>query len=137
MFRYVDLKLNVNASYTRKTLDWNPISRLDIRRRLLFLIEHMKSNSIDWHRKNLEAIEKRSLTNPNLKIYETMHSLENQIVLKIIEEMYSEQHVKRFPKYKTLKMKLHIERVRFVYSMFETAVRTGDQNPCASTMPEI
>jgi len=127
MFRYVDIKLNVNAYYTHKTLDWKPVPRFDIRRRLLFLIEHMKSNPIDWHRKNLEAIEKRSIINPNLKIYETMHSLENHIVLKIVEEMYSEKHARRFPTYKKTKMKLHIERVRFVYSMFETAVRTGDR----------
>jgi len=127
MFKYVDLKLNVNASYTHNTLDWKPVSRLDIRRRLLFLIENMKSNPIDWHRKNLEAIEKRSLINPNLKIYETMHSLEDHIVLKIVEEMYSEKHARRFPTYKKTKLKLHMERVRFVCSMFETAVRTGDR----------
>jgi nucleoside-diphosphate-sugar epimerase len=127
MLKYVDLKLNVNASYTHKTLNWEPISRFDIRRRLLFLIEHMKSNPIDWHRKNLEAIEKHRLINPNLKIYETMHSLGDHIVLKIVEEMYSEKHARRFPTYKKTKMKLHMERVRFVYSMFETAVRTGDR----------
>lgn len=127
MIRYIDLKLDVDATYTYEQLNWKPLSRYDIRRRLLFLIEIMKSNPIDWHRKNLEAIEKRNILNPNLKIYETMHSLKEEIVLKIVEAMYSDEHAKRFPRYKKLKMELHIERVRFVYSMFETAVRTGDR----------
>jgi nucleoside-diphosphate-sugar epimerase len=127
MIKYIDLKLNVNASYTYNKLNWKPVSRYDIRRRLLFLIEHMKSNPIDWHRKNLEAIEKRNIEDPNLKIYESMHSLKEEIVLKIIKEMYSDELTERFPTYKKLKMEIHIERVRYVYSMFETAVRTGDR----------
>lgn len=127
MIKYIDLKLNVNATYTHKKLKWNPISRYDIRRRLLFLIEHMKSNPIDWHRKNLEALEKKNIVSLNLKIFETMHSLKEDNVLTIIEEMYSEKFVKRFPTYKQLKLGLHIERVRYIYSMFETAVRTGDR----------
>jgi nucleoside-diphosphate-sugar epimerase len=127
MIKYVDLKLNIDASYTHAQLNWNPISRYDIKRRLLFLIEHMKSNPIDWHRKNLEAIEKRRIINPNLKIYESMRALEDEIVFKITDEMYSDKYPLRFPTYKNLKQKLHVERVRFIYSMFETAVRTGDR----------
>jgi len=127
MIKYVDLKLNVDASYTHNKLNCRPVSRYDLRRRLLFLIEHMKSNPFDWHRKNLEAIEKRYLKNPNLKIYETMYALEDETVLKITEEMYSQRQAKLFPTYKTMKMEIHIERVRYIYSMFETAVRTGDR----------
>jgi hypothetical protein len=56
-----------------------------------------------------------------------MHSLEDQIVLEIVEEMYSDKYAKRFPTYKKTKMDIHIERVRYVYAMFETAVRTGDR----------
>lgn len=125
MIKYVDLKLNVDASYTHNKLGWEPVPRYDIKRRLLFLIEHMKSNPVDWHRKNLEAIEKREIVNPNLKISETMHSLKEDIISKIIEKMYSDKYVKQFSTYNKLKIKLRTERTRYVYSMFETAVQTG------------
>ena len=125
MIKYVDLQLNVDSSYTQNTLNWRPVERFDIKRRLLFLIENMKSNPVDWHRKNLEAIAKRDLKNPNLIIYEALHSLKDEMVLKIVENMKSDAYKSRFPSYNKLKMKLHLERTRYVYSMFETAIRTG------------
>jgi len=125
MIKYIDLQLNVDASYTHNKLNWKPVSRYDIKRRLLFLIEHKKSNPDDWNRKNLEALKKRKIVNPNLKISETMHSLKEEIISKIIEEMYSDNHLQQFLTYKKLKIKVHTERTRYIYSMFETAVRTG------------
>ncbi len=127
MIKYVDLQLNINASYTHKKLNWSPISRYDVRRRLLFLIEHMKSDPYEWHRKNLEAIDKRSRSNPNLKIYDTMDVLEDNTVLKILEAMYSDDSGDTFKTYKSLKVEIHRERIYFIYSMIKTAVRTGDR----------
>jgi hypothetical protein len=127
MLKYVDLKLNVDASYTHNILNWKPIPRFDLKRRLLFLIQNMKSDPHYWHRKNLEAIEKRKLQNPNLIICEKMHSLEDEISFGITEEIFAERNAERFPTYKKLSKELVIERVRFIYSLFETAVRTGDR----------
>ena len=127
MIHYVDLKLNVDASYTRNKLEWKPVARFNISQRLLFLIEHMKSNPFKWHHKNIEALEKQRKTHRNFKIYEVMQSLQDQIVEGIMAEMYSKRNSDRFLPYKNLKKQLHGERILFVYSMFKTAVRTGDR----------
>ncbi len=52
MIKYVDHQLNVDASVTRAKLDWKPVQRLQIKRRILFLIEHMRSNPHEWDYKN-------------------------------------------------------------------------------------
>ena len=49
MLKYVDQKLNVDSSYTRKILSWEPSQRFHIKRRLLFLLSRMKSNPMEWH----------------------------------------------------------------------------------------
>ena len=41
MLKYVDLRLNVNSGYTRKSLGWEPSPRHLIERRLLFLLARM------------------------------------------------------------------------------------------------
>ncbi|MCP4672756.1 MAG: NAD(P)-dependent oxidoreductase [Desulfobacula sp.] len=127
MIHYVDLKLNVDASYTRSKLGWQPVARFNISQRLLFLIEHMKSNPFKWHHKNIEAIEKQRKTHRNFKIYEVMQSFQDQIIEGIMLEMYSKKYSDRFLPYKKLKQPLYRERILFVYSMFKTAVRTGDR----------
>ncbi len=127
MIQYVDLKLNVNASYTHKKLNWDLRPRFDIRRRLLFLIEHMKSAPYEWHRKNLESIDRRKRINPNLKIYDAMRAVEEPVTAQILDAMYSDEYNTRFKKYRALKFDIHKERIVFIYSMIKTAVRTGDR----------
>jgi len=48
MLKYLDLKLDTDASYTTKTLGWEPLARLHISRRLMFLLARMKSNPMEW-----------------------------------------------------------------------------------------
>src|SRR5690606_11436888 len=58
MIRYIDKKLNVDSSYTTSMLNWEPKPRYHILRRLLFLLEKMKSHPDEWRAKN-EAVMKR------------------------------------------------------------------------------
>lgn len=127
MIKYVDLKLNVDASYTHKMLNWTLRPRFDIRRRLLFLIEHMKSEPHEWHRKNLESIDRRKKINLNLRIYDTMDVLEDSIISTILKAMYFDKTGSKFQRYRDLKIDIHRERIVFIYSMIKTAVRTGDR----------
>jgi nucleoside-diphosphate-sugar epimerase len=127
MIQYVDFKLNVDASYTHKKLNWTLNPRFDIRRRLLFLIEHMKSEPYEWHRKNLESIDRRKKINPNLKIYDAMDAVEESVIAQILKAMYSDEFNTRFKQYRALKIDINQERILFIYSMIKTAVRTGDR----------
>lgn len=125
MIKYVDHKLDVEPSVTFKKLGWKPVPRYEINRRLLFLIENMKSNPSEWHRKNMEALKKRRIEDPNLKVYEAMHSQREAIIAGITREMYHDGDSSRFPNYKNLRIKVYTERIRYIYTMFETAIRTG------------
>src|SRR5690606_36358565 len=71
MIRYIDKKLDVDSSYTRTKLHWQPTPRYHITRRLLFLLEKMKSHPDEWRVKN-EATLKRISHRTNLIIYEKM-----------------------------------------------------------------
>ncbi len=78
MIKYVDLKLNVDATLTRKKLKWEPTPRYHILRRMIYLLEKMKSHPNEWHLLN-EAATKRKTFRPNLLIYEQLIANETRI----------------------------------------------------------
>ena len=53
--------MRIDASATRARLDWAPRPRLAIVRRLPFLIENMKTDPVQWHRLNREAMKAASV----------------------------------------------------------------------------
>ncbi len=68
MARYIDLALDVDAHRTRERLDWRPRSRLEIRRRIPFLLENLRSDPLQWTLRNREAMELRT-GRPSLRIH--------------------------------------------------------------------
>ena len=127
MIKYVDTNMSADPDKTYKLLSWKPIQRYRIERRLLFLIEHMKSNPVDWHRLNQEALLKRRIVSPNLKIFESMVQLEEKIIKEISEIIYNPENENKFNKYKKLSITDIENRIRYFYFMLKTAVRTGDR----------
>lgn len=55
MVKYLDRRLEVEASYTRTALSWQPSSRYHVLRRLLHLIEKMRIQPQEWRSKNERA----------------------------------------------------------------------------------
>ena len=49
MARYIDLKMTIDASRTRARLGWAPRPRLELLRRLPFLIENLKTDPLEWN----------------------------------------------------------------------------------------
>ena len=72
MLRYLDRVLPVDASRTRRLLGWAPTPRLQVGRRLLFLIENMKSQPYEWRRRNEEAAHRSPPERLNFRIYERL-----------------------------------------------------------------
>ena len=101
MLKYVDLKLDTDASYTRSTLEWEPSPRYHIRRRLLFLLARMKSNPFEWHAKNEAALEHISIRS-NLLIYEQMLQGKEQILSALAEEIFQAEYESHLPHYQQL-----------------------------------
>ena len=50
MARYIDLEMTIDASRTRASLGWAPRPRLELLRRLPFLIENLKTDPLEWNR---------------------------------------------------------------------------------------
>ncbi len=78
MARYLDLALTVDARRTRRRLGWAPRSRLDVVRRIPFLIENFRSDPVEWERRNRAVLEMRQL-HPNLRIYGLLDLHEEEI----------------------------------------------------------
>lgn len=127
MLKYVDKKMNIDASKTRMILGWSQTPRYTVRRRLLFLIENMKSNPYEWKRRNEEAAHKRFIERPNLKIFKAMTTLKEEIEENIFNEMTSTEHEVYFSTYQTLEKKKLMNRIDTMYQLLEMSVRLGDR----------
>jgi hypothetical protein len=126
MIKYLDWKLNTDASYTRKALSWEPTPRYHILRRLLFLIEKMKSDPGEWHRKNTTAL-KRVALRPNLKIYEVLVKVKHEIIEEIKKGLTDPERSSQFPNY--LKMdKGNLDwSVGIIFQLIASSVRNNDR----------
>ncbi len=127
MIKYINLKMDIDASQTREMLDWKPASRYQINRRLLFLIENMKSNPYEWDRKNYEAIYKKGEERPNLAILDSMILLEEKIIDNIFAELTSAEYEKEFKTYQKLNPEKLRQRIEHIYEILKRAIRSGDR----------
>ncbi len=126
MLRYVDLKLNVDSSYTRGNLSWNPTPRYHLVRRLLFLIENMKSHPYEWSRKN-EAALKREILRPSLLIYEAIVSIKDRVIEDFLKYILSPKRSREFKHYQELDTSMLKWAAELLYQLLAAAVRTGDR----------
>ena len=78
MARYIDLKLEIDASRSYERLGWRPRPRLDVLRRIPFLIENLRADPIEWYRRNREAMKVVELR-PNLRIHRALEQREPEI----------------------------------------------------------
>lgn len=126
MIKYVDLKLDVDASSTRKILNWEPMPRFHILRRMLYMIEKMKSDPNEWHHKNRSAL-KRVAVRPNLLIYEEMVKLKEEIVAEIKSTLLDPARDGDFGNYQRMD-KSGLEReIGIIYQLISASVRSQDR----------
>jgi nucleoside-diphosphate-sugar epimerase len=79
MAGYIDRRMPVDAARTRDRLGWSPRERFDLLRRIPFLVENLKSNPAEWHRRN-QAIMRRDREALNLRIHRLLESHERGIL---------------------------------------------------------
>lgn len=126
MLKYTDLKLDVDATYTRKELFWDLTPRYHIVRRMLFLLEKMKSHPQEWVVKN-EAALKRVSRRSNFLIYEQMINEKENLLEKITTKILSEKESEKFKRYKQLDHNDFICYMSTLYHLLLAAVRSGDR----------
>ncbi len=101
MGRYIDLRLTTDASRTRALLGWAPNPRLAILRRIPFLVENMKSDPIEWHRRNLAAMRTVEIQ-PNLRLLHAFEAREREILERSMQEALAPEATRLYASYHRL-----------------------------------
>lgn len=136
MLQYVDLKLNVDSIKTQQLLSWKITPRYHILRRLIYLLDKMKSHPNEWVIKNEES-NKRQTHRPNLLIYEQLIKEEMRILNKIESDLFSEENSGVFPNYKKLSNRDLKISLSALYHLLLASVRSADRRLMQSYMEEI
>ncbi len=127
MIKYIDKKLDVDASYTRKVLEWQTESRYHINRRLLFLLEKMKSHPEEWKMKN-EAALNRVARRANLILYEEMVRAQESLVKKITDAIFDPKNKAKFSRYGKMNQEDCQCYISTLYHLLMATVRSGDRS---------
>ena len=88
MVSYIDLDLAVDATHSQEVLDWRPRQRLFMESRMAFLIDHMKSNPIEWQQRNQAALKAVHLR-PNLLIHRLLEQHQDAIRSRFLDSLLS------------------------------------------------
>ena len=127
MIRYIDKKLNVDVSFTHSVLGWQPTARYHLTRRLLFLLEKIKSHPDEWRLKN-EAALKRIARRTNLIIYEKMVEQKDVLLTRIFEKILNENPKGIFTKYTEMPLNDFQCYISAVYHLLLATIRSSDRS---------
>ncbi|MDX2473566.1 MAG: NAD-dependent epimerase/dehydratase family protein [Candidatus Krumholzibacteria bacterium] len=117
MAKYVDLKMEVDASRSRQLLDWQPRERLGILSRIPFLIENRKYDPVDWTKRNRDAM-KLVRIRPNLKIHSLLEKHKDEIAATFIEAIKD-----KYTSYHSMGDKEHAWSQRLIMRNLRNAIR--------------
>jgi nucleoside-diphosphate-sugar epimerase len=126
MMRYVDKQLRVDSAYTRQVIGWQPTDRFRMQRRLLFMIERMKSYPYEWHKRNTKMLKTIPMK-PHFMIYEMLDFIREKVVQRIIDHVMSEDQKETFVNYRLLDEATYRKDIIAVYQFLSAAVRTRDR----------
>ncbi len=136
MIDYIDKKLHVDSSFTQYALDWKPTERYHISRRLLFLLEKMKSHPDEWRVKN-EATLKRVASRTNLKIYEKMIEQKDAILTQLNEIILNDNPNGKFIKYQSMPLNDFQCYMSALYHLLLATIRSSDRGLLLNYIDEI
>ncbi|MEI6050977.1 MAG: NAD(P)-dependent oxidoreductase, partial [Bacteroidota bacterium] len=127
MLKYLDLKLDTDASYTRKALKWEPLTRLHINRRLLFILAKMKSNPMEWQMRN-EAALKHISVRTNLLIYELLISEKERLLSTIAASILSDRNTDVMTHYQQLEISELSLLLHTLYNVLASTILNADRS---------
>jgi hypothetical protein len=126
MVRYIDKRLNVDASRTRERLGWKPSPRLKILRRVPLMIENRKADPIEWTRRNREAMKSVGMED-NLKIFWLLETHAADIERKFTQWLFGPENAERFPTYRKMGLEELGWHVRLILRNLAHTVRTRER----------
>ncbi len=126
MAEYIDKVMAVDATRTRRRMDWAPRPRLDILRRMPFLIENLKTDPMRWAELNRAAMKGMRVP-ANLKIHWLLEQHQEVVMRDFVELLTGPTGRERFARYQALTREQLEWSVRLIYRSLLNAVRTGDK----------
>jgi len=121
MAGHIDRELTVDATHTQRRLDWKPHDRLDILRRIPFMIENAKTSPMEWYGRNLEALEHHDLR-PRFRVYRLVQKYEAEIDRRYGELIEAQENPQ------LLTQDLETIRRSALRALVQ-AIRTGEKSP--------
>jgi nucleoside-diphosphate-sugar epimerase len=126
MAEYIDTVMTVDASRTRRRLDWAPRPRLEILRRMPFLVENLKTDPVAWAEVNRAAMEAVHVPT-NLKVHWLLEQHQETVMREFTELLTAPDGRERFGRYQRLSREQHEWHHRLAYRSLLNAVRTHDK----------
>jgi len=127
MARYVDLAMTIDASATRARLGWQPRPRLQVLRRLPFLLENRRMDPVEWNRANRAAMKEVHLET-NLRIYRLLNRHAPEIAAEFTEVLTGPDGRQRFPSYQQVSGEDHQWNHTLILRHLMNAVRTRERS---------
>jgi len=118
--------LEIDASRTRRRLDWAPRARLELLRRLPFLVENLRVDPYSWAERN----QGRTVGGPvpvHLKISWLLELHQEAVFQRFHELLTGPRGRERFPSYQGLAIDRHEWHHRLALRNLLNAVRTQDR----------
>lgn len=127
MCSYIDLQMKMDACRTRERLDWHPKHRLQILRRIPFMVENNKSEPAEWIHRNTAAL-KAVPQQTHLKIHNLMKIHEREIKAAITERFLGPEGREKFPSYQDMPAEEEKWARRHVFLYLANGIRTRDKS---------
>ncbi len=126
MAGYIDQVLAIDSTETRRLLHWGTRPRLEILRRMPFLMENLKVDPLEWQRRNRAAM-KHVRVRSNLRIHQLLEKHEAEIVESYHAKLQAPENRERFPNYQALTEQQSAWNHRMVLHNLMVAVRTRER----------
>jgi len=131
MLRYVDRELRVDASRTQELLRWRPTPRYDILRRMLIMVENMKSHPELWRQRN-EAALLHVAMRPNLVLYTRLLHMREDVLGDVVARIRDAQQLAALGDYERMTDETLNTFCTLFFEILITAIRTKNRAPVRS-----
>ena len=125
MLKYIDKKLVINNAYTRKALDWQVTRRYDLSRRLLPIIEKMKSFPLEWTLRN-EAIISKTIYYHSICASEMISTKQSLLADEMIKQIMDRENFPRFRFFMQMRKSDLYSNVEMTFRLIVSIIRNKD-----------
>jgi nucleoside-diphosphate-sugar epimerase len=126
MVAHIDKDLLANPSKTWERLSWRPRGRLLVCRRLPFMLEHRKTDAVEWNHRN-EAAMKEPWVRPNLVIHKLLQRHMETIRQESLLQLKEPKGPNDFENYHRISGDILDWRVTVTYRHILNAIRTNEK----------